>query len=45
MEFYYDLAIVIPRYSILCNPIHRKTDSNKDVVMTKEEVKKILDHM
>jgi len=45
MEYYDDVVIVIPRYSIKWKPIHKKPDSNKDVVMTKEEIKKILDYM
>lgn len=45
MEYYDDLVIIIPRYSIQWKQIHKKPDSNKDVVMNKEEVKKILDYM
>ena len=44
MEYYDDVVIVIPRYCTRWKPIHKKPDSNKDVVMTKEEVKKILDY-
>jgi len=45
MEYYDDVVIVIPRYSTQWKPNHKKPDSNKDVVMTKEEVKMILDYM
>ena len=45
MEYYDDVVIVIPRYSTKWKAIHKKPDSNKDVIMTKEEVKKILDYM
>ena len=45
MEYYDDFLIVIPRYCIKWKPIHKTPNSNKDVVMTKEEVKKILDYM
>ncbi|MEJ2249976.1 MAG: tyrosine-type recombinase/integrase [Candidatus Lokiarchaeota archaeon] len=45
MEYYDDFLIVIPRYSIQWKPIHKKPKSNKDVVMTKAEVKRILDHL
>jgi integrase len=45
MEYYDDVVIVIPRYSTKWKAIHKKPDSNKDVVMTKEEVKRILDYM
>ncbi|MFW9876629.1 MAG: tyrosine-type recombinase/integrase [Candidatus Thorarchaeota archaeon] len=45
MEYYDDLVIIIPHYSIQWKPLHKKPDSNKDVVMEKEEVKLILDHM
>ena len=41
---YYDLLIVIPKYSVNWKPIHKPAESNKDVVMTKEEVKRILNH-
>ena len=44
MEYYDDVVIVIPRYSTQWKPIHKKPDTNKDVVMTKEEVKTILDY-
>jgi len=44
MEYYDDLVIVIPHYSVNWKPIHKKPKSNKDVVMNKEEVKKILDY-
>jgi len=45
MEYYDDVVIVIPRYSTKWKAIHKKPDTNKDVVMTKEEVKRILDYM
>jgi len=45
MEYYDELVIIIPHYSIQWKPLHKKPDSNKDVVMEKEEVKLILDHM
>jgi integrase len=45
MEYYDDVVIVIPRYSTKWKAIHKKPDTNKDVVMTKEEVKIILDYM
>ncbi|MFW9878054.1 MAG: tyrosine-type recombinase/integrase, partial [Candidatus Thorarchaeota archaeon] len=45
MEYYDDLVIIIPHYSIQWKPLHKKPDSNKDVVMEKEEVKQILDHI
>jgi integrase len=45
MEYYDDFLIVIPRYSIQWKPIHKKPNSNKDVVMTKSEVKRILNYM
>jgi integrase len=45
MEYYDDVVIVIPRYSTKWKAIHKKPDSNKDVVMTKEEVKRILDYV
>ena len=41
---YYDLLIVIPKYSINWKTIHKPANSNKDVVMTKKEVKLILDY-
>jgi integrase len=41
---YYDLVIVIPKYCVHWKPIHKQPNSNKDVVMTKEEVKRILSH-
>ncbi len=41
---YYDLTIVLPRYSVNWKPLHKRADSNKDVVMTREEVKKILNY-
>ncbi|MFW9972278.1 MAG: tyrosine-type recombinase/integrase [Candidatus Odinarchaeota archaeon] len=44
MEYYDDVLIVIPRYSTKWKAIHKKPDTNKDVVMTKEEVKTILDY-
>jgi integrase len=44
MEYYDDVVIVIPRYSTKWKAIHKKPDTNKDVVMTKEEVKTILDY-
>ncbi|MFX1339956.1 MAG: tyrosine-type recombinase/integrase [Promethearchaeota archaeon] len=44
MEYYDDFIIVIPHYSIKWKPIHKKPDSNKDVVMSKDEVKQILEH-
>ncbi len=44
MEYYDDFVIIIPRYSIQWKPIHKKPYSNKDVVMTKEEVNKILSY-
>lgn len=44
MEYYDDVLIIIPRYSTQWKPIHKKPDTNKDVVMTKEEVKTILDY-
>jgi integrase len=44
MEYYDDFVIVIPRYCVKWKPIHKKPESNKDVIMTKEEVKKILDY-
>lgn len=45
MEYYDDLVINIPHYSIQWKPVHKKPDSNKDVVMDKEEVKKILGYV
>jgi len=45
MEYYDDVVIVIPRYSTKWKAIHKKPNSNKDVVMEKEEVKKLLDYM
>jgi integrase len=45
MEYYDEILIVIPKYSIQWKPTHKKPDSNKDVVMEKEEVKKLLDFM
>jgi len=45
MEYYDGFVIIIPRYSIQWKPIHKKPKSNKDVVMTKEEVKKVLNYM
>ncbi|MFW9875060.1 MAG: tyrosine-type recombinase/integrase, partial [Candidatus Thorarchaeota archaeon] len=44
MEYYDDVVVVIPRYSTKWKAIHKKPDTNKDVVMTKEEVKTILDY-
>jgi len=44
MEYYEDFLISIPRYCVNWRPVHKKAISNKDVVMTREEVKKILDY-
>jgi len=43
MEYYYGFLVVIPKHCISWKPIHKKANSNKNVVMTKDEVKKILD--
>jgi len=45
MEYYDDFLIAIPKYTINWKPIHKEPNSNKDVVMTKEELKKILDYL
>jgi len=44
MEYYDDFTIVLPRYCVKWKPVHKKPDSNKDVIMNKEEIKKILDY-
>ncbi len=42
MEYYDDFMIKIPKNSIRWQNIHKEPVTNKDIVMTKEEVKKIL---
>ncbi len=45
MEYYDDFLIKIPKKTLTWKKIHKEPDSNKDVVMTKEEVKQILDYL
>jgi len=44
MEYYEDFLIIFPRYCVNWRPVHKKPVSNKDVVMTREDVKRILDY-
>lgn len=45
MEYYDDFLIKIPKRSISWSKIHKEPDTNKDIVMTKEEIKKILTYL
>ncbi len=48
MEYYrkYKFIVIIPKHSINWNGInHKEPETNKDIVMTKEEVKDILDYL
>ncbi len=42
MEYYDDFIISIPRYSVKWKPVHKKSNSNKDVIMTRLELERIL---
>lgn len=42
MEYYDDFMIVVPSKTICWKPTHKEANSNKDVIMDKQEVKKIL---
>ncbi|MFX1567897.1 MAG: tyrosine-type recombinase/integrase [Promethearchaeota archaeon] len=45
MEYFDDFMLIIPKKTLNWNKIHKESESNKDVVMTKEEVKQILDYL
>jgi len=45
MENYDDFVIKIPKNTIRWKNIHKEPDTNKDIVMTKEEVKEILTYL
>lgn len=45
MEYYDDFMVIIPKKTVHWNKIHKESNSNKDVIMTKGEVKTILDHL
>jgi len=45
MEYYDDFLIAIPKHTIKWKPIHKEPNSNKDVVMTKKELKEILEYL
>ncbi len=44
MEYYDGFVVVIPRMCVSWMPTHKEPDSNKDVVLTQEEVKRLLDY-
>ncbi len=44
MEYYDNLLVVIPRICVNWMPTHKEPDTNKDVIMTREEVKRLLDY-
>lgn len=44
MEYYEDLVIVIPKFCVNWKPVHKIPKSNRDLVMNRDEVKKILDY-
>jgi len=45
MEYYDDFMVIIPKKTVNWNKIHKESNSNKDVIMNKKEVKKILDYL
>ena len=45
MEYYDDFIIKIPKRSISWSKIHKEPNTNKDIVMTKEEIKEILTYL
>jgi len=48
MEYYrkYNFIVVIPKHSINWNGIpHKEPETNKNIIMTKEEIEKILDYL
>ncbi len=45
MEYYGDnLVVVIPRFCVNWMPTHKEPNTNKDVVLTNEEVKRLLNY-
>lgn len=44
MEFYDNFQVTIPKFSIKWQPIHKQPKTNKDVVMTLEELSTILNY-
>ena len=47
MEYYrkYNFMVIIPKHSINWGNGHKKANSNKNVIATKEEIKQILDYL
>jgi len=45
MEYYDGFSVLIPKYMVKWKTIHKDPNSNKDVVLTIEEVKTILDYL
>ncbi len=44
MEYYDGFVVAIPSNCVRWNPCQKEPDTNKDVVLTKEEVKRLLDY-
>ena len=45
MEFYDDFVIKVPKKTIDWGPNHKDSNSNKNIIATEEELKKILDYL
>ncbi|MFX1384927.1 MAG: hypothetical protein ACFFBP_21065, partial [Promethearchaeota archaeon] len=45
MEYYDDFSVRIPKNTVKWKKIHKDPNSNKDTVLTIEEIKKILDYL
>lgn len=47
IEYYreYSFIVIIPKHTIKWGHLHKEPETNKDIVMTKEEIEKILDYI